>query len=296
VLELVQVASQAPLPVLFTGESGTGKSAFAHALHRTSPRRDMPFVEINCAAIPEALFESELFGAEKGAHSTATKRMSGKIEAAQGGTLFFDEIGEMPHAVQSKLLTFLQSRRYYRLGSTTPIDADVRIVAATNAELDELVRAKRFREDLFYRLNVLEIRVPPLRERREDVGEIASAVLAKLGPMTLSLASRVALAENDWPGNVRQLENVVQRGWAMANAEQATVLEPRHLFADKKEQSMNSDEPETYEDAMRRFQREFVRAALVKHGWNVSETARRIGVARSHLNEVIRAHGLVRER
>src|SRR5262249_49487318 len=140
-----------------------------------------PFVEVNCAAIPETLFESELFGAEKGAHSTATRRIEGKIDAARGGTLLFDEVGEMPLAVQSKLLLFLQSRRYYRLGSSTPIEADVRVVAATNAHLDELVRAKRFREDLLYRLNVLEVRVPALRDRREDVPLIAEAILKQLG-------------------------------------------------------------------------------------------------------------------
>lgn len=294
-LELMVVASQAPLPVLFTGESGTGKSAFALALHQSSARRAGPFVELNCAAIPETLFESELFGAERGAHSTATKRIAGKIEAAQGGTLFFDEIAEIPLPAQSKLLTFLQSRRYYRLGSTTPLDADVRIAAATNADLEDLVRTKRFREDLFYRLNVLQVKVPPLRERREDIADIAEVVLERLGPMKLSYAARVALAEADWPGNVRQLENTIQRGWAMAKAEEATVLEPRHLFGDSPTAAATPDDAESYEDAMRRFQREFVRAALTRHGWNVSETARRVGIARSHLNELIRLHGLVRE-
>src|SRR6185369_1188616 len=199
----------------------TGKTALARALHESSPRARGPFVELNCAALPEALFESELFGAEKGAHSTATRRMEGKVDAAKGGTLFLDEVGEIPLAVQSKLLMFLQSRRYYRLGGSAPIEADVRVVAATNANLEDLVQKKRFREDLYYRLNVLEVRVPPLRDRPEDVGPIADAIVRSLGkahdrPIPLSRAARTALAESEWPGNVRQLENAVQRGWAVA--------------------------------------------------------------------------------
>src|SRR6185369_465378 len=171
----------------------TGKTALARALHESSPRARGPFVELNCAALPEALFESELFGAEKGAHSTATRRIEGKVDAAKGGTLFLDEVGEIPLAVQSKLLMFLQSRRYYRLGGSAAIDADVRVVAATNANLEELVQKKRFREDLYYRLNVLEVRVPPLRDRPEDVAPIADAFVRALGkaharPLPLSRA------------------------------------------------------------------------------------------------------------
>ncbi len=292
-LRLLGVAAQAPLPVLFVGESGTGKSAFARALHESSTRSKAPFVEINCAAIPETLFESELFGAEKGAHSTATRRIEGKIDGAAGGTLFLDEIGEMPSSVQSKLLLFLQTKRYSRLGSNTPIQADVRVIAATNADLESAVREKKFREDLYYRLNVLEIRVPALRERRSDIGQIADAILAGLGTTTLARASRRALEEGEWPGNVRQLENVLQRGWAIASSEGAAVLEPRHLFPDR---PVAAPEAETYEEATRRFQRTFVENALSAHGWNVSETARKIGVARSHLNDLIRAHGLTRRR
>src|SRR5689334_19737261 len=192
---------------------------------------------------------------------------------------------------------FLQSRRYYRLGGTAAIEADVRVVAATNRNLEELVREKRFREDLFYRLNVLEVKVPPLRERPEDVGPIAEAFVRGLGktherPLPLSRAARIALLESEWPGNVRQLENVLSRGWAVALSEGATAIEPRHLFPDRGGEG--GDGAQTYEEAMRRFQARFLREALEQNGWNVSETGRRIGLARSHLNDLIKAHGLVR--
>jgi Nif-specific regulatory protein len=165
VFRQVLVAAPVPVSVLITGESGTGKTEIARALHASSPRAGGPFVELNCAAIPETLFESEIFGAEKGAHSTATHRLEGKVDAARGGTLLFDEVGEIPLVLQGKLLMFLQSHRYYRLGGTSALEADVRVIAATNRDLEELVAEKRFREDLFYRLNVLEVRVPPRRAR-----------------------------------------------------------------------------------------------------------------------------------
>lgn len=294
----IAVAAPVPVSVLVVGESGTGKTALARALHDSSPRAKGPFVEVNCAAIPETLFESELFGAEKGAHSTALRRIEGKIDAARGGTLFLDEVAEMPLVVQPKLLTFLQSRRYYRLGGAQELTADVRVVAATNADLPARVRDRSFREDLYYRLNVLEVRVPPLRERREDIGAIADAIVRGLGrahgaSIELSRAARIALAEAPWPGNVRELENALSRGWAVALSQGAQVIEPGHLFADRAGESADA---ETYEQALRRFQRTYLGEALARHGWNVSETARRIGLARSHLNDLIKAYGLVRGR
>jgi len=297
VFRQVLVAAPVPVAVLVTGESGTGKTAIARALHDSSPRARGPFVELNCGAIPETLFESELFGAEKGAHSTATRRIEGKVDAARGGTLFLDEVGEIPLTAQSKLLTFLQSRRYHRLGGAQSIEADVRVVAATNADLEELCAQKRFREDLYYRLNVLEVRVPPLRERPDDIASIAEAIVRTLGKthdraVPLSRAARVALAESAWPGNVRQLENALARGWAVALSEGAAAIEPRHIFPERAAEGDVG--PQSYEDAMRRFQARFLREALEESGWNVSETARRVGLARSHLNDLIKAHGLVR--
>ncbi|MFO0548223.1 MAG: sigma-54-dependent Fis family transcriptional regulator [Polyangiaceae bacterium] len=309
VLRQVLVAAPVPVTVLLRGESGTGKSALARALHASSPRRAGPFVELNVAALPESLFESELFGAEKGAHSTANTRILGKLDAARGGSLLLDEIGELPLAAQAKLLTVLQNKTFMRLGGTTPIQADVRLIAATNANLEEAVRARRFREDLYYRLNVLEIVVPPLRERREDVAVIAEAVAARLAEdptqrLPLSRAALRALAEAEWPGNVRQLENAIARGWATALSESAPVIEPRHLFGDGARSATTASsasavatpalEALTFQEATRRFQAKLIEEALAACEWNVSETARRLELSRSHLNDLIRAFGLAR--
>jgi DNA-binding NtrC family response regulator len=298
VMRQIGVAAPVPISVLLTGESGTGKTLVARALHASGARPDGPFVELNCAAIPEALFESELFGAERGAHSTATRRLEGKIDAARGGTLLLDEVSEIPLAAQGKLLGFLQSHRFFRLGGTSPVEADVRVTAATNADLEACVRDKRLREDLYYRLNVLEVRIPPLRERREDIVPIAHALLSRLGAadgrvLALSRGARAGLEASDWPGNVRQLENALARGWAVALSEGSSTIEARHLFP-QRAQGVGEEEPEGYEEAMRAFQRTFLGRALEQHGWNVSETARRLGMARSHLNDLIRLHGLVR--
>ncbi len=311
VFRQILVAALVPVTVLIRGESGTGKTQIARALHASSPRASGPFVELNAGAIPEALFESELFGAEKGAHSTATARILGKIDSARGGTLFLDEVGEIPFLAQSKLLTFLQNKRYYRLGGTTALEADVRIVAATNQDLEEAVREKRFREDLYYRLNVLEIVAPPLRDRREDVGPIADALASRLAmaspstqPLTLTHAAKVALAEADWPGNVRQLENILARGWAVALSEQASAIDVRHLFPERTLRTSSQDVADrapvdandavSYQAATRSFQGALLRETLEACRWNVSEAARRLDLARSHLNDLIKAHGLTR--
>jgi Nif-specific regulatory protein len=295
-LRQVVVAAPVDVTVLLLGESGTGKTEFARVLHHSSRRARGPFVEINCATLPEPLFEGELFGALPGAHSTATRKIPGKIAAAQGGTLFLDEVAEIPLASQAKLLQFLQSRRYYPLGADAPVEADVRIVAATNADLEQAVRERRFREDLYYRLNVLTVRVPPLRERSEDIPLLADH-LADLASrafgqrLTLSWAARAALAHAEWPGNVRQLAAAIQRGAAFALGEQSEVIEPRHLFPGA------SAEPEaalTWQEATRRFQRRLLQETLDACQGNVSEAARRLDLARSHLHELLRAHGLSR--
>ena len=304
VFRQVLVAAPVPVSVLLLGESGTGKTAIARAIHDSSPRASGPFVEVNCAAIPEGLFESELFGAEKGAHSTATRRVEGKVAAAQRGTLFLDEVAEMPLSVQGKLLTFLQSKRYYRLGGTDALSADVRIVAATNRDLEAFVAERKFREDLFYRLNVLSVFLPPLRQRREDVVPIAEAVLEALGsehgqPMTLGRGARAALAEAEWPGNVRQLENTLARGWAVALSEGATVVESHHLFPERASVEGSDAAPGgelSFQEATRRFQARLLRETLEANGFNVSDAARRLDLSRSHLNELLRAFGIVREK
>ncbi len=304
VLRQVLAAASVPITVLLRGESGTGKTALARALHEASPRRGRPFVEVNVAALPDTLLESELFGAEKGAHSTATQRVLGKVEAARGGTLFLDEIGELTPAAQGKLLGFLQSKTFLRLGGTTPVDADVRVVAATNKDLEEAVERRQFREDLYYRLNVLEIVVPPLRDRLEDVEPIAHRVAARLGEsadqrLPLTRASIRALERSDWPGNIRQLENTIAGGWARALSEAARAVEPHHLFP-ARAASVGRGAPAgadlSYEEAMRRCQAQLLEETLAACEWNVSASARRLGLSRSHLNDLIRAHGLVRRR
>ena len=202
--------------VTFTGESGSGKEVMARRLHEMSPRRGGPFIPINCAAIPEALFESEVFGHERGAYTGANERAVGKIEVANGGTLFLDEIAEMPTSLQAKLLRFLETRRYMRVGGTKKIDADVRLVLATLRPLEQEVRAGRFRADLYYRIQGIVLDVPPLRDRRRDIPALLDAFIAQLSaihdvePPTFIRSARAALLAYDWPGNVRELRNVVE--------------------------------------------------------------------------------------
>ena len=203
--------------VTFTGESGSGKEVMARRLHELSPRRGGPFVPINCAAIPEALFESELFGHERGAYTGATERAVGKVESASGGTLFLDEIAEMPLSLQVKLLRFLETRRYMRVGGAKKIEADVRLVIATLRPLEQEVRGGRFRADLYYRIQGIVLDVPALRDRRRDIPVLLDAFIAQLSaihdvePPTFVRSARAALVAYDWPGNVRELRNVVER-------------------------------------------------------------------------------------
>jgi DNA-binding NtrC family response regulator len=202
--------------VTFAGESGSGKEVMARRLHEISPRRAGPFVPINCAAIPETLFESELFGHERGAYTGANERSTGKIEGANGGTLFLDEIAEMPIGLQAKMLRFLETRRYMRVGGAKKIEADVRLVLATLRPLEQEVRAGRFRPDLYYRIQGIVLEVPPLRERRRDIAQLLDAFIAQLSaihdvaPPQFVRSARAALTAYDWPGNVRELRNVVE--------------------------------------------------------------------------------------
>jgi DNA-binding NtrC family response regulator len=202
--------------VTFVGESGSGKEVMARRLHDLSPRRGGPFVPINCAAIPDALFESELFGHERGAFTGATERGMGKVEMARGGTLFLDEVAEMPIALQPKLLRFLETHRFMRVGGTKKLDVDTRVALATLRPLEEEVRAGRFRADLYYRIQGIVLEVPPLRERRRDIPTLIDAFVAQLAaihgcaPPKLTRSARAALVAHDWPGNVRQLRNMIE--------------------------------------------------------------------------------------
>ncbi len=282
--------------MLLTGPSGTGKSQLARAIHDNSPRRDAPFVELNCGAIPEGLVESELFGALPGSFSGATRRIRGKVEAAEGGTLFLDEVGELPLATQVKLLQLLQSDTFYRLGSDLPSTVDLRVVAATNADIDLAVSERRFREDLYHRLNVVRIEVPTLSDRPEDIAVLARhfcGVLAErhgLQSVRLAPAAARMLTSDPWPGNVRELANRIEWAVLQAAAEGADEVRPTHLT----ETPASSEETVSpgWQAATRRFQRDLLTEALHQAEGNRSEAARRLGISRAYLYEAMKSLGV----
>ena len=299
---LKQAALVAPLDVhvLLTGETGTGKSQLARVIHDNSPRAARPFAEVNCAAIPESLMESELFGALPGAHSTATRRIEGKVAAAEGGTLMLDEIGELSPAAQAKLLQLLQSKEYFPLGAAKAERADVRVIAATNTDLRQAVLERRFREDLLFRLQVLPIRMPSLAERREDIADLAAHACAAacathhLPALELSSGALRAAETAEWPGNIRQLQHAVQAAAIRAAGAGATQVERAHLFPDATPATEQPEAPLTFQEATRRFQATLLLQALEETQWNIVETARRLDLARSHVYNLIKAHGLER--
>ena len=297
---LQEVALVAPLEVcvLLTGESGTGKTQLARVIHDNSPRRAGPFIELNCAALPEGLVEAELFGALPGAHSTATRKIDGKVAAAAGGTLFLDEIGELAPLAQSKLLQLLQSHEYYPLGSTRSIRADVRIIAATNADLESAIEQRDFRQDLYYRLAVLPIPVPSLAERRDDVCPLAEHFVEqacarnRLPALRLSIAARHAAMTADWPGNVRQLANAVEGAAIRAAGTGLREIEPRHLFPQVASAAGQEAAP-SFQEATRRFQESLLRSVLEDTAGNVTEAAKRLDLSRAHVYNLISAFGVV---
>jgi len=284
-----QISLVAPLKigVLLTGDSGTGKTAVARAIHDNSAQRNGPFVDLNCAALPEELLENELFGSERGAHSTAQKRSVGKVEAAEGGTLFLDEVGELAPRAQAKLLQLLQSGDYYALGSSTPRSAHVRVVAATNADLSEAVREKRFREDLFYRLNVFPVRLPSIVERREDIQPLAAHFCAMtcetngFPTMELSAGALLALETADWPGNVRELQHTVEAGVIRAHGEASPLVERKHLYPGQPTDGGTGSL--SFHGATREFQKRLLSETLERQAWNVAATARALELTRAHV-------------
>jgi transcriptional regulator with GAF, ATPase, and Fis domain len=226
---LTRMVAMRDTTVLVTGESGTGKDLVAQEIHLVSPRRKQPFVVVNCAAIPESLLEAELFGYTKGSFTGALQSRIGRIHAAHGGTLFLDEIGDMPLSLQSKILRFLEQGEVQRLGSNDNFKVDVRVVAATNADLKKLISEQRFREDLYYRLAVFPIHLPPLRERMDDLEELALAFAAKFQPgVALSRDALDIMAQHSWPGNVRELRNAIERASILVGTGQE--IKPEHIF------------------------------------------------------------------
>src|SRR5690606_6821764 len=272
-------------PVLILGESGTGKEMTARAIHERSSRRDGPFVAINCSAIPETLIESELFGHEKGAFTGAHAQRKGRIESAEGGTLFLDEIGEIPLLLQVKLLRFLQDQRIERVGGRQEIPVDVRILAATNADLKKGMADGTFREDLFYRLAVIQIVLPPLREREDDILVLAQAFLQRFGQesgktnLTFAPDAVRAIRQHEWPGNVRELQNRVRRGVIMGGK--------RITAADLELTANGTGSGSTLREAREQLERELIRNALRKHGGTITGAAAELGISRPTLYEMM---------
>jgi DNA-binding NtrC family response regulator len=265
--------------VLITGESGVGKEVVADVIHLWSPRSGGPMVKVNCAAIPETLLESELFGHERGAFTGASQQRIGRFEQADNGTIFLDEIAEMSPQLQAKLLRVTQDGRFQRVGSNKEISTNVRILAATNRELEEEVEKGRFREDLYYRLNVVELHIPPLRERREDILPLANHFIAEFtkGRARLSASATEILEQYSWPGNVRELRNAMERAALLARAE---LLLPEHLPA-----RITSEPPAARPDAgnLEEVERQTILAALKKNNFSRTETAKNLAISRRSL-------------
>ncbi|HEY6557953.1 MAG TPA: sigma-54 dependent transcriptional regulator [Polyangiaceae bacterium] len=299
VYRVVDRVADTTCTILITGESGTGKELVARAIHNTSRRVRAPFVAVNCGAIPEALLESELFGHARGAFTGAHATKVGRIALAQGGTLFLDEIGEMPLSLQVKLLRILQSREYSPVGDTRTMAADVRIVAATNVNLEAAVQAGTFREDLYYRLNVIHLTVPALRERSEDVPFLVHYFLArareKTGRMEVREVSRAAaqlLVEYPWPGNVRELENTIERAVLLCPT---GTIEPKDLPArvcglgtEKRVAAKLPDSGIDLRNAVEHFENQLIRQALERTNWNKKQAANLLGLNRTTLVEMLK--------
>lgn len=291
VLKMVERVAPTRATVLLVGESGVGKDLIARAIHHGSPRRDKPFVKINCTAIPEPLMESELFGYEKGAFTGANTSKPGKFEQADTGTVFLDEIGDVPMPVQVKLLRILQERELERLGSNKTREVDVRIIAATNVDLKEALKQGTFREDLFYRLNVMPILILPLRERREDIADLAERFLRKAAQThglpvdSISPEAMELLKSYPWPGNVRQLENVMERSVLLCSGARLEVSDIKlDSLTQRAATPMGGAIPFVPEGmTLDEFEQSILREALRRAGGNKSQAARMLGLTRNAL-------------
>jgi two-component system, NtrC family, nitrogen regulation response regulator NtrX len=300
--ELTKTAGASSSRVLISGENGTGKELIARAIHFHSSRSRHPFVEINCAAIPDPLIETELFGHEKGSFTGATAMKLGKFEIANGATLFLDEIGDMSLSTQAKVLRVLQEQRFSRVGGTRTIEVDVRVIAASNKNLQEEIKKGTFREDLFYRLNVIPLHVPPLRDRKEDipllVGHFLTDLAAEQGlkPKSMSEGAMELLTRYDWPGNVRELRNLVERLMIMSPNVQISEDDVANSLADHTPVEVSGPAGESgsrsLRDARSRFERRFILQRLKENGWNISKTADDLKIERTHLHRKIKLLGI----
>lgn len=298
-IQLAKKVAMTDASVLITGESGVGKELFSQAVHQSSERKESPFIAINCGAIPAALFESELFGYEKGAFTGAVKEgKKGKIDAAKGGTLFLDEIGEMPLDLQVKLLRVLQEKQFYRIGGTKPIPVDVRIIAATNRDLEKMVSEGTFRQDLYYRLNVVSIHIPPLRERMEDIPELVQLYLNEFSikykkPIpVIDPEVMYRFMEDPWKGNIRQLRNTIERIMILADEE---TISPSHLPQSFQQQPKREAQPEKKEEQFvlsHSSEKEKIQYVLQKTFGNKSAAAKLLGVSRVTLYNKMKKYGI----
>ena len=291
-------AAATSLPVVIVGESGTGKELFAQAVHNASPRKFHPFVRVNCSAIPRELFESELFGYDKGAFTGAKATgKPGRIELAHHGSLFLDEIGDLPLEMQPKLLRVLEEKDFERVGGTKLVKSDFRLLAATNHNLEDMLAEKRFRTDLFYRLNVITLQIPPLRERREDILPIAAHLLKQIahdcGIPEVSISPDAAdfLLNYDWPGNVRELSNVLERAAHYSERERIELSElPRYVF--KKDRILHSSLHEPLKSVQNSAESDAMRRALEASGFNKTRAAHMLGIHRSLFYKKLKKHGM----
>jgi two-component system nitrogen regulation response regulator NtrX len=302
VLETIEKVGPSGARVLITGENGSGKELVARAIHENSARREGPFVEVNCAAIPGELIESELFGHVKGSFTGAVTDRAGKFELADGGTLFLDEVGDMSAAAQAKVLRVLEEGMVTRIGGSRPMAVDVRVLAATNKQLDDEIEAGRFREDLFYRLNVVPIEVPPLRDRTDDIPDLVEHFVARLAarggmPSRRFLPDAIrALQARSWPGNVRELRNAVERLLILAPRREIAAADVERLLPDGGRAGLHVlPGGGTFEEFRQQAEREFLAAKLRQFHWNVAETARALDMPRSNLYTKIEKYGLSRE-
>jgi len=301
VFHLIDRAAKTDAPVLIVGETGTGKELVARALYRGSPRAQKKFVPIDCASIPENLIESEFFGHEKGAFTGANEKRIGLVEYADGGTLFLDEIGELPSPLQAKFLRALQEKMIRRVGGKREFPIDIRILAATNRPIEEEVKAGQFREDLYYRLNVLRIDMPPLRERKDDIPLLVSHFLGKLSGEIGNQIKEIdpealeVLVAYDWPGNVRELQNILKRAMALVRGDVVTVddlPEALVLSAGSRSGSSPSGYFEMRRKCTRKFERDYLENVLIQNDGNVSQAAIQAGLPRGTLYRLLKRHGI----
>jgi DNA-binding NtrC family response regulator len=299
VFETIEKVAPTKANILLTGESGTGKGLIAETIHCNSPRRDKPFMSINCAAIPETLLESELFGYKKGAFTGATSDKTGLIVMANEGTLFLDEIGDMPPVIQSKLLSVLEAGEVLPLGDTKTKPVDIRIISATNKDIEECIRQKTFREDLYYRLNVIEIRVPPLRERRDDIPLLAYHFLEERSPLTGKKVKAIdeeamnALVSYSWPGNVRELRNVIERAIILSSGEKITINDlPQKVRAGARTGSTINVELHPLKTMVAEYEKEIIVNALRRYNGNKEMVVKKLGIDLATLYRKMHKYGI----